>query len=216
MISELRRLAAARHRSSPRSFYVRGRSFSTVNSSLSWSPGTTGRRNFAPSIPVKRRASIRGREGWQASRRRVCAIASTISIPAYGAPGKWPSKNGSLSVTFLMPTPIYGFVIDYSIDEQERIAMRQDGHDLRYVEDRLRASCPRRLRVPMRRFFLLNAPKILRQQPEIDFRNCQALSFCSRAFSSRLSLSTISGSLDRTPATAARLCNPWRVSSRRP
>ena len=35
----------------------------------------------------------------------TCAIASMISTPGMiGWPGKWPWKNGSLIVTFLIPT----------------------------------------------------------------------------------------------------------------
>ena len=37
----------------------------------------------------------------------VCAIASMISTPGItGSDGKWPWKNGSLMLTFLMPTAL--------------------------------------------------------------------------------------------------------------
>ena len=37
----------------------------------------------------------------------VCAMASMISTPGItGSDGKWPWKNGSLMVTFLMPTAL--------------------------------------------------------------------------------------------------------------
>src|SRR5204862_6624902 len=38
---------------SPRIFIVRRFADSSVSWNLSWSPGTTGRRNFAPSMPTK-------------------------------------------------------------------------------------------------------------------------------------------------------------------
>jgi hypothetical protein len=56
-------------------------------------------------MPVKKTSFV-SRSGMLASIRTpaVCAIASTMSTPGMtGAPGKWPSKKGSLRVTFLMP-----------------------------------------------------------------------------------------------------------------
>ena len=43
-----------------------------------------------------------------------------------GCPGKWPSKNGSLMVTFLSATTLSLGELDDAIDEQERKAVRQE------------------------------------------------------------------------------------------
>ena len=56
----------------------------------------------------------------------ACAIASICSTPGItGTPGKWPWKNGSLNVTFLSATHALVGQLEHAIDEQERIAMRQ-------------------------------------------------------------------------------------------
>ena len=61
----------------------------------------------------------------------VCAMASTISTPGItGKSGKWPWKNGSLSVTFLMPTMRSGFHFHDAVDQQKGVAMRQNRADL--------------------------------------------------------------------------------------
>ena len=60
----------------------------------------------------------------------VCAMASTISTPGItGKSGKWPLKNGSLAVTFLMPTIALGLQFDDAIHQQHRVAVRQDRAD---------------------------------------------------------------------------------------
>ena len=61
----------------------------------------------------------------------TCAIASRISTAGMiGRPGKWPWKNGSLIVTFLMPsTDRPSSMLRDAVDEQERIAVRQQFHD---------------------------------------------------------------------------------------
>ncbi len=54
-----------------------------------------------------------------------------------GLPGKWPWKNGSLMVTFLIAgSRLLAIHIDQLVDEQERIAMRQKLHDARDVRAR--------------------------------------------------------------------------------
>jgi hypothetical protein len=57
-------------------------------------------------------------------------MASTISTPGItGKSGKWPGKNGSLWVTFLMPTIALGFQFDDAIHQQNGIPVRQDVPD---------------------------------------------------------------------------------------
>src|SRR3954471_18204339 len=76
----------------------------TSTSMRSWSPGVTGLRNFARSMPVKT-ISLFSRSGISVSSNAppACAMASTISTPGMiGYPGKWPAKCGSVAVTFLM------------------------------------------------------------------------------------------------------------------
>src|SRR5215472_1174502 len=85
---------------------ARGRNDSTSTSIRNWSPGVTGRRNFARSIPVNT-TSLCSRSGVSLMMMMppACAIASTTNTPGMiGYPGKCPWKNGSLMVTFLMAT----------------------------------------------------------------------------------------------------------------
>src|SRR5512140_211507 len=80
----------------------------TVISRRSWSPGTTGRRNLQLSIPVKYAIRFPPPIALSARIPPVCARASTIRTPGMiGCPGKCPWKNGSLIVTFLMPTILF-------------------------------------------------------------------------------------------------------------
>ena len=70
------------------------------------SPGTTGLRKRAFSMATSS-TSLLSRSGmlFSTSTPAVCAMASMISTPGItGKSGKWPVKNGSLSVTFLIPT----------------------------------------------------------------------------------------------------------------
>ena len=78
----------------------------TFISMRSVSPGTTGRRKRAFSMATSR-TSLLARSSMLLSTRMpaVCAMASTISTPGItGKSGKWPWKNGSSLVTFLIPT----------------------------------------------------------------------------------------------------------------
>src|ERR1700722_650730 len=64
----------------------------TLTSSRNWSPGTTGRRNRAPSTATKY-SSLLSRSGISSSNSNppVCAIASMINTPGMmGLPGKCP------------------------------------------------------------------------------------------------------------------------------
>src|SRR4029079_2651939 len=72
---------------------------------ISWSPGATGLRKRALSIPTKKkRVNSSGTTSavMNASRPDVCASASMMMTPGMtGRCGKCPGKNGSLTVTFL-------------------------------------------------------------------------------------------------------------------
>ena len=61
------------------------------------------------------------------SRPPACASASSTSTPGItGCPGKWPWKNGSLPVTFFhAEDALAGLELDHAVDQQERVAMRQ-------------------------------------------------------------------------------------------
>ena len=51
-----------------------------------------------------------------------------------GWPGKWPWKNGSLMVTFLMPSiALPSSMRGDAVHQQERVAVRHDVHDRRDV-----------------------------------------------------------------------------------
>src|SRR5450830_1197217 len=73
---------------------------------FSWSPGSTGRLKRALSMPTKYTTEFSS--GFTPidrndSKAAVCASASIISTPGMtGLCGKWPWKNSSLTVTFLM------------------------------------------------------------------------------------------------------------------
>src|ERR1700722_18860741 len=58
----------------------------------------------------------------------ACAIASTISTPGMiGSPGKCPAKNGSVKGHVLDgDDPVLPLQIEHAIDQQKRIAMRQN------------------------------------------------------------------------------------------
>src|SRR6185369_9243090 len=79
---------------------------SSVAFRISWSPGSTGRRKRALSMPTK--YSSRFSSGYtpavtKARMPAVCARASRIRTPGNtGRAGKCPGKNGSLIVTFLI------------------------------------------------------------------------------------------------------------------
>src|SRR5438552_1225116 len=90
----------------PRIFDVPALILSSVSRKRSWSPGTTGRRKRAPSMPMKYMSLSFGSSTELSSRSPpTCAMASMISTAGMmGWPGKCPSKNGSLIVTFLMPS----------------------------------------------------------------------------------------------------------------
>ena len=73
---------------------------------LSWSPGSTGRLKRALSMPTKYTTEFSSGLTFMVMNDRiaaVCASASIISTPGItGLCGKWPLKNSSLTVTFLM------------------------------------------------------------------------------------------------------------------
>src|SRR5690606_16445713 len=94
-------------KASPRNLNRSPRWRTTSTGMRSTSPGRTGRRKRTPSTDMKkivlpltsafRDLDIRTAPVWPR--------ASTISTPGItGLPGKWPWKNGSLAVTFLIPT----------------------------------------------------------------------------------------------------------------
>ena len=60
-----------------------------------------------------------------------------ISTPGMtGCPGKWPWKNGSLMVTFLMPDhPAPRLELEDPVHHEERVAVRDDLEDAADVED---------------------------------------------------------------------------------
>src|SRR5258708_32847256 len=71
------------------------------------SPGVTGRRNFALSMPRKYMSEFDESNGSLAYARipPICASASTMSTPGMmGRPGKCPWNHGSPIVTHLCPT----------------------------------------------------------------------------------------------------------------
>ena len=52
-----------------------------------------------------------------------------------GSPGQWPRKNGSLTLTFLIATTRRpGIELEHPVDQQERVAVRQEAHDPGDVE----------------------------------------------------------------------------------
>ncbi len=61
----------------------------------------------------------------------ACAIASISSTPGtIGWPGKWPWKNSSLIVKFLIATiRCFELDLEHAVDQQHRIAVRQDRLD---------------------------------------------------------------------------------------
>ena len=61
------------------------------------------------------------------SKAAVCAMASSISTPGItGRCGKWPTKNGSLMVTFFSALMLLPFSYrQHAVHQQERIAVRQ-------------------------------------------------------------------------------------------
>src|SRR5215813_5432561 len=78
----------------PASLQKSPRHESTSISIRNWSPGTTGRRNRAPSTATKY-SNLLSRSGISSSNSNppVCAIDSMISTPGItGCPGKWPWK----------------------------------------------------------------------------------------------------------------------------
>jgi hypothetical protein len=64
----------------------------------SWSPGTTGLRKRALSMPMKKTDGVSDMPmEWTISAPAVWASASTINTPGITAKfGKWPAKCGSL------------------------------------------------------------------------------------------------------------------------
>ena len=47
-----------------------------------------------------------------------------------GIPGQWPWKNGSLMLTFLIPTTRRpGHQLEHAVDQQEGVAVGQEAHD---------------------------------------------------------------------------------------
>src|SRR5262249_21019387 len=80
-------------------------------SSRSWSPGATGRRNFAPSTPTIWISTSRGSfDSLRSHTPAAWARLSMISTPGItGSPGKWPAKKSSEPVTFFVATsPSFG------------------------------------------------------------------------------------------------------------
>ena len=104
-----RRASAARASPTFTSPWKRTRSprrWTRRTSRRSWSPGTTGRRNFVSSKPTTRISSARG-SGAAFSRKIPAAWASDsrMRTPGItGCPGKWPAKKSSAPVTFLKAT----------------------------------------------------------------------------------------------------------------
>ena len=70
------------------------------------SPGTTCRRNFALSTPRSQTRAVGGASARSSSSTAAtCVSASIMRTPGIsGEPGKWPWKNSSLTVTFLIAT----------------------------------------------------------------------------------------------------------------
>ena len=108
----------------PRTRHSGPRRCRTVTSRRSWSPGTAGRRNLASSMPTTWTSRRRG-SGASLSSQMPAAWASPSmsSTPGItGAPGKWPSKNSSDPVTFLMATmPPGRIVLDDAVHEDEGV-----------------------------------------------------------------------------------------------
>ena len=79
---------------------------SMLASSVSWSPGSTTRLKRAPSMPTKYTTMSSSSSAPMVSKLSSAAAwarASSISTPGItGRLGKWPWKNGSLMLTFLM------------------------------------------------------------------------------------------------------------------
>ena len=112
------------------------RSFSSSTSRRSVSPGCTRRRKRQSSMPAKRPSLPRYSSRVSTATPPVCASASTISTPGMiGRPGKCPVNCGSLAVTFLIADrPLARLQLDHAVDEQERIAVREDPHDVGRLE----------------------------------------------------------------------------------
>ena len=83
------------------------RRWNTTSTGISkTSPGFTGRLKRALSTAMNRMTNLLTSSSmvFDMSKAPVCAIASICKTPGMtGSPGKWPGKNGSLKVTFLMP-----------------------------------------------------------------------------------------------------------------
>ncbi len=74
----------------------------------------------------------------------VWASASTMSTPGMiGRPGKCPVNCGSFAVTCLdADDALAGLELDDAIDEQERVAVRNDAHDVGRLEGQRRDPAP--------------------------------------------------------------------------
>ena len=102
------------------------------------SPGTTGLRKRALSMPMKK-TSGGSLSAMECTIRApaVCAIASTISTPGITRiSGKWPWKCGSLIADGLVAVGAFeGHDVRQPLDEEERRAVRQQLLDLLHVQD---------------------------------------------------------------------------------
>ena len=67
---------------------------------VSVSPGLTWRRNFAPSMPVRKPMDPSAPRSTRMQNEAACASASMMMTPgSTGWPGKWPANSGSSGST---------------------------------------------------------------------------------------------------------------------
>src|SRR5262249_41338591 len=111
----------------PASLQKSPRQESTSISMRSWSPGTTGRRNRAPSTATKY-SSLLSRSGISSSSNNppVCAIDSMISTPGItGCPGKCPYNMCFFILQFLdADDPLHRFHFENGVAHKKWIAVR--------------------------------------------------------------------------------------------
>ena len=88
-------------------YFQMPRAMRRISTSIfNWSPGSTGRLKRALSMPTKYTTEFSSGFTFIVKNDRiaaVCAMASIINTPGMtGLCGKWPLKNSSLAVTFLI------------------------------------------------------------------------------------------------------------------
>ena len=111
-------------------------------------PGETMRLKRQSSIPAKKAILPRFSSSTSTATAPACAIASTISTPGItGRSGKCPGNHQSSARTSRVATTLRpGCELDHLVEQQERVAVRQDRLDLLLAE-RSRAGSRRDVRL---------------------------------------------------------------------